>query len=92
MAGAVEEKIKLIFNCFDEDGNGILSKSEFASAAKRFSTKTDGSGEAFAEKVFKACDADGDNKVTLQEFVKWYGSNPKDFDDFTGNINILKAD
>lgn len=39
--GSLEEKIKLIFNCFDEDGNGTLSREEFESAAKRFSTRKD---------------------------------------------------
>jgi len=91
MAGSVKDKMRLIFNCFDEDGNGTLSRDEFLSAAKRFSSRQD-SLDPFVDKVFRACDADGDNKVTLEEFMNWQESCTKDFDEFVGTINILKRD
>jgi hypothetical protein len=46
----------VIFNCFDDDGNGVLSKEEFLKAAKRFSD-TEKNIQAFSDRVFKAvCD------------------------------------
>eukprot|EP01126_Amoeba_proteus_P038014 TRINITY_DN3945_c0_g1_i5.p2 TRINITY_DN3945_c0_g1~~TRINITY_DN3945_c0_g1_i5.p2 ORF type:complete len:172 (-),score=43.30 TRINITY_DN3945_c0_g1_i5:634-1149(-) len=49
--GSLEDKIKLIFNCFDEDGNGELSKDEFRHAAEKFS-QCSASLETFTETVF----------------------------------------
>jgi len=88
MAGSVQEKIRLIFNCFDDDGNGVLSKDEFLKAAKRFSD-TDKNVSAFSEKVFKACDANGDGEVSYKEFANWVIANPEEFEEFAGVLNIL---
>eukprot|EP01126_Amoeba_proteus_P049404 TRINITY_DN5778_c0_g1_i2.p1 TRINITY_DN5778_c0_g1~~TRINITY_DN5778_c0_g1_i2.p1 ORF type:complete len:189 (-),score=34.45 TRINITY_DN5778_c0_g1_i2:63-629(-) len=86
--GTTAEKIKLIFNCFDEDGNGELSKEEFRRAARRFSHNTD-SLEKFIDSVFTVCDLNGDGKVTYSEFVAWQMAHPEDFQKFTGSVHIL---
>eukprot|EP01126_Amoeba_proteus_P052509 TRINITY_DN6348_c0_g1_i1.p1 TRINITY_DN6348_c0_g1~~TRINITY_DN6348_c0_g1_i1.p1 ORF type:complete len:191 (+),score=32.21 TRINITY_DN6348_c0_g1_i1:53-625(+) len=86
--GTLEEKIKLLFNCFDEDSNGELSKEEFRKAAEKFSTNTT-SLTKFVDSVFSTCDINGDGKVTYSEFVAWQKSHPEDFQKFTGNLHIL---
>jgi len=91
MAGSVQEKIRLIFNCFDDDGNGVLSKDEFLKAAKRFSD-TDKNVVAFSERVFKACDANGDGEVSYKEFTSWVTQNPTEFEEFAGVLNIIGRD
>lgn len=83
--------MKLIFNCFDEDGNGTLSRDEFGAAAKRFSTRKEAL-DTFVNKVFKECDSNLDGKVTLSEFFHWQAKYPQDFEDFVGTINILKTE
>jgi len=93
MAGNTKEKIRLIFNCFDEDGNGSLSKEEFQIAAGRFSDFGDKNATAaFTDRVFTACDADGDGTVTFKEFEAWVKKNPSDFERFVGVLNILPAE
>jgi len=90
MAGNTKEKIKLIFNCFDEDGSGSLSREEFTLAAKRFCDMQ--SPEKFTDQVFKACDENGDGSVSLKEFENWVKKNPEDFEKFVGVLNILPSE
>lgn len=52
-AAFVVSHVLVIFNCFDDDGNGVLSKEEFFKAAKRFSD-TEKNIQAFSDRVFKA--------------------------------------
>lgn len=44
---------QVIFNCFDEDGNGVLDREEFKMAATRFSDQKDNI-DAFCNRVFAA--------------------------------------
>jgi Ca2+-binding EF-hand superfamily protein len=62
--GTLEERIKLIFNCFDEDGDGELTKAEFTTAAKRFSN-SNSSIENLVDSVFATCDLNGKRKFVL---------------------------
>eukprot|EP01126_Amoeba_proteus_P031442 TRINITY_DN3084_c0_g1_i1.p1 TRINITY_DN3084_c0_g1~~TRINITY_DN3084_c0_g1_i1.p1 ORF type:complete len:174 (-),score=25.60 TRINITY_DN3084_c0_g1_i1:120-641(-) len=92
MAGSTMEKVKLIFNCFDEDGNGVLTRDEFRSAALKFSDAEDENVGAFCDRVFKACDVNGDGEVSYKEFYTWVTGNQDEFDKFAGVLNILPAD
>jgi Ca2+-binding EF-hand superfamily protein len=54
MSGSDEEKIKLIFFAFDDDGNGILSYKEFKNATKKFASHLDKNEvENLVKKVWK---------------------------------------
>lgn len=58
--GTLEERIKLIFNCFDEDGDGELTRAEFVTAAKRFSSSNT-SIDSLVDSVFAVCDLNGNS-------------------------------
>jgi len=90
MTGNTKEKIRLIFNCFDSDGNGVLDREEFKMAAQRFSSQS-GSIDAFCDRVFFACDRNGDGDVSYKEFLEWVTSNQDEFEQFAGVLNILPA-
>jgi len=87
MGGTTKEKVKLIFNCFDEDRSGTLSREEFNHAATRFCDLQ--SPELFTERIFKECDENGDGSVSLKEFTNWVNRNHQDFEKFVGVLNIL---
>jgi len=89
--GTLEERIKLIFNCFDEDGDGELTKAEFVTAAKRFSKSTE-ARETLVDSVFSVCDLNGDGKVTYSEFVAWQMTHPEEFKKFAGSVHILEGE
>lgn len=101
--GTLEERIKLIFNCFDEDGDGELTKAEFITAAKRFSS-SEQSIDTLVDSVFTVCDLNGiqflgrtdilsgDGKVTYSEFVAWQMTHPEEFKKFTGSVHILEGE
>jgi len=91
MNGSLEKKIRLIFNCFDDDGNGVLSKEEFKKAVERFSD-TQGDVSEFTNRVFKECDANGDNEVSFQEFFSWVQTNKETFEQLAGVLCILNMD
>jgi len=57
MSGDDQEKIKLLFLAFDDDGNGILSKKEFIQAVKKFAQHLDKvQAETLAKKVWNNFD------------------------------------
>jgi len=88
MTGNTEEKVRLVFNCFDDDGNGVLDKNEFKLAATRFSSQKDDI-ESFCNRVFAACDKNGDGQVSYREFYDWVTHNQEEFEKFAGVLNIL---
>lgn len=52
MGGSQDEKIKLLFTAFDDDGNGTLSHKEFLNATKKFASHlSKADAEALVKKV-----------------------------------------
>jgi len=87
MHGTIKNKIRLIFNTFDTDGNDFLSKDEFLAATKRFSTVTN--VQELSDKVFYECDVNGDGKISFQEFFDWVQNNKDTFEQLVGVLNII---
>jgi hypothetical protein len=64
------DKVEMLFKKLDTDGDGTLSKEEFAKIAelrKKADGKAKGKG---VDKLFQKLDADGDGKISLDEFKK----------------------
>jgi Ca2+-binding EF-hand superfamily protein len=64
------DKMEALFKKLDTDGDGSLSKEEFAKLAelrKKAEGKAKGKG---VDKLFQKLDADGDGKISLDEFKK----------------------
>eukprot|EP01125_Pyxidicula_operculata_P016831 TRINITY_DN5831_c0_g2_i2.p1 TRINITY_DN5831_c0_g2~~TRINITY_DN5831_c0_g2_i2.p1 ORF type:complete len:133 (+),score=18.92 TRINITY_DN5831_c0_g2_i2:278-676(+) len=91
MAGTIEDRVRLIFNCFDADGNGVLTKDEFKKAAKNFSDLNGDEIDDFTEKVFRECDKNGDKEVSYKEFHNWVISHQDSFTDLVGVLNIVRT-
>jgi len=91
MAGNVKDKVRLIFNCFDEDGNGVLDREEFEMAATRFSETKDNI-KSFCDHIFTVCDENGDGEVSYKEFHTWVTTHQEEFEKFAGVLNILPDD
>jgi len=89
MAGSVKEKIKLIFNCFDDNGDGVLSKEELELAAKKFSCWSDSDLKIFTTKIFQQCDVNNSGAISYKEFQNWVNTHPVEFEEFVGVLNIL---
>jgi len=87
MHGSIKDKIRLIFNTFDSDGNGFLSKEEFQTATTKFSDVEN--SNALSDKVFMECDKNHDGKVSFQEFCDWVQSNQEAFEKLVGVLNII---
>jgi len=87
MHGSMRDKIRLIFNCFDADGNGILSKEEFLSAAEKFSSAAN--SKQIAEQYYKECDRNGDGKVSFSEFCDWVHANQDKYETLVGVLTVI---
>jgi hypothetical protein len=64
------DKLEAMFKKLDTDGDGTLSKEEFAKMTelrKKAEGKAKGKG---VDKLFEKLDADGDGKISLDEFKK----------------------
>jgi len=89
MHGSMRDKIRLVFNSFDSDGNGVLSKEEFMAAADRFSTAKN--RNQLAEKYFRECDKSKNGKVSFNEFHDWVNENPKKYEALIGILNVINV-
>jgi Ca2+-binding EF-hand superfamily protein len=64
------DKVEMMFRKLDTDGDGVLSKEEFAKIAE-LHKKADGKASGkHLDKLFQKLDADGDGKISLDEFKK----------------------
>ncbi|GAA2007378.1 EF-hand domain-containing protein [Catenulispora subtropica] len=65
MANAEEPTAESLFHMFDEDGDGQITAAELARALKELGEEVD---EAQAAERIRGGDADGDGRISLDEF------------------------
>ena len=64
------DRVEMLFKKLDADGDGKLSKEEFAKITE-LHKKADGKAKGkHVHKLFEKLDADGDGKISLDEFKK----------------------
>merc|ERR1711907_197508 len=59
------KKVVKLYQCMDEDLNGAITRTEARKHFKRF-------GEVSANAMFHEVDEDGNNEITLEEFVDFW--------------------
>jgi len=94
MDGTLDEKLSLIFNTFDTDGNLTITREEFETAAKRFaSSNADApSRQRFIEKVFQECDENKDGTLSYEEFKKFLERDRESFEKVCGLLAVGLAE
>ncbi|KAK2143073.1 hypothetical protein LSH36_880g00038 [Paralvinella palmiformis] len=68
MAGHSEKEIKAIFDAFDTDGSGEISRRELVNALLQLYKGDDQKAKAVAYNVLKETDFDMNGKVSWNEF------------------------
>ena len=66
--------IESLFSQFDEDGNGVLSMSEFRQALRKMGLRLK---EDEVERVMDVFDSDGDGEIDLREFARFVQERKK---------------
>jgi len=84
--GDVNEKLEFAFHMYDLDGNGFIDKEEMTQIMQSFyklvgplvtfSGKKYDSPEQLVDEFFEAMDANGDGKISLQEYKDGALKNP----------------
>jgi serine/threonine-protein phosphatase 2B regulatory subunit len=65
-----EDKLKFAFMCFDEDGNGVITKAELLKILKaNHMASHDAEVARKADTIMAQADKDGDGVITFDEFV-----------------------
>jgi len=82
--GSFEEKVSLVFNSFDANGDGKVTRDELAKAVRLFSDE----GSDFVNKVFKSCDKNGDGSINNAEFTAWVKQDPEAYATVCSKLNI----
>lgn len=67
--GQLNEVIKKVFDSFDKDKSGYIDVNELADVAKELGRPMD---HAELEECMKDLDINKDNKISLDEFSKWW--------------------
>ena len=65
--GLTEQVIRDVFHFFDKDGNGYLTGREFRTAVEDLALKFE---KEEVDSMTKFADIDGDNHISIEEFVK----------------------
>jgi hypothetical protein len=66
-----DDRLKSYFKDADKDGDGVISKVEFASLMREDGEFTDEE----VDTLFKKVDLDGDGVINYEEFGKWVGAD-----------------
>ncbi|MEU2512448.1 EF-hand domain-containing protein [Streptomyces syringium] len=77
---------RLVFTMLDTDGDGVVSKDEYAARADRVARATGRADDdplviaarAAGERAWAAMDANGDGGVTFEEYAAWAGAEAFD--------------
>mmetsp|Transcript_40179 Transcript_40179/g.47010 ORF Transcript_40179/g.47010 Transcript_40179/m.47010 type:complete len:353 (-) Transcript_40179:2-1060(-) len=69
--GSIEDRAKMAFDKFDQDGSGGISASELNDVLKTLEVEAT-TDETNA--LFSYLDIDGDGSISFEEFVPWYSS------------------
>lgn len=86
LQGRFEEeikKVKDVFRSFDKDGNGTIDRDEIAAAIGDLGVKLD---DKALEQMFLELDGNKDNKVSFDEFARWWFSGRQKY---TNNMRRL---
>lgn len=90
--GTAEEKITLIFNSYDENGSGTLTKDEFVAMVTEAShkgQKLDDEATQFINSAWEACTRGQPGvQLSLIQFLDWLKKNPKTFDQVQAVVNL----
>eukprot|EP01126_Amoeba_proteus_P031580 TRINITY_DN3095_c0_g1_i20.p1 TRINITY_DN3095_c0_g1~~TRINITY_DN3095_c0_g1_i20.p1 ORF type:complete len:141 (+),score=20.84 TRINITY_DN3095_c0_g1_i20:295-717(+) len=77
--GNTQEKIELLLNCFDTDGDGLLSREEFSLMIKEICHHSpeieDHVVDQFISDSFEACDIKRNERIESQAFIDWIRDN-----------------
>ncbi len=65
----LEEFMLKCFNSFDKDGNGFIEASELKAISKELGRELD---SVEADECLKDMDINKDNKISYEEFSKWW--------------------
>jgi len=89
MTGSVQEKVRLVFDAIDEDGNSQLSKEEVKTAIKKFNQDGIADSTQFVDNLFKIYDVNKDKKISFLEFMEFVKKDPNAFALLVGTFNPL---
>lgn len=62
----IEEMVNELFDVFDEDGDGVISRREFVALVESLLHKRE---MGFSSNIFKKFDANQDNAISREELV-----------------------
>ena len=63
-----ENNLQMLFELFDEDGNGVISIEELRKVFTGSETEQGGDSEAMIDQVMREVDKNGDQVISQQEF------------------------
>jgi len=89
MSGSVQEKVRLVFDAIDEDGNSQLSKEEVTTAIQKFNQDGIADSTNFVDNLFKVYDVNKDKKISFLEFLEFVKKDPNAFALLVGTFNPL---
>ncbi|CAH1103678.1 unnamed protein product [Psylliodes chrysocephalus] len=78
--GSVNEKIQWVFNLYDLNGDGLISKNEMVDVVTSIyemlgratqPVVEDSSAKEHVEKIFKMIDSNKDGVITIDELIQW---------------------
>jgi len=93
MDGSLDEKLTLIYNSFDTNRDGSITRQEFQAAAKRFSQAgTELDREMFIRKVFSKCDTNNDGTISFEEFRTFLKTDRESFEKICGILAVGLSD
>jgi len=88
MKGSVEEKVRVVFDSIDDNGDGFLTKPELENSLKVFGTEAQASNDLVAS-ILKKYDTNNDKKIDFKEFIDFVKSDPAMFAQIVGTFNPL---
>lgn len=94
----LDEKAKFIFNVYDTNSSGDISKEElreilqFSLAENQSVHLSQDQIDQVIHNTFKKCDADGSGGVTVEEFLKAVNQNPAIVNCVSLNYDVLMND
>jgi len=86
--GNIEDKVRVIFDCIDDNGDGFLNRKEFSESLKLFGTSKSSTNE-IVQRIFQKFDTNNDGKIEFSEFMQFVKNDPQLFAQLVGTFNPL---